>query len=210
MNTKSHRLSITKRFTFLVLILMITACGSSDKVDKTNSREKFKLNGYDLILDAKHNWGNIMFKIPSCFLKSYYSQGTVKPKSFMRETSTFNGYFFVEEFEESDQYLSFVESQVASKDLLNLFHDAYVNIIANRLTGGVSALKKDLPKSIKYKGVIQVVREYSSKEDPDYYAVATLKIKKRYYIFTWLTGKEMMSYTYDDFIDILETVRLRK
>jgi hypothetical protein len=78
------------------------------------------------------------------------------------------------------------------------------------LTGGVSALKKDLPKSVKYKGVVQVVREYSSKDDPDYYAVATMKIKNRYYIFTWLTGKEMMSYTYDDFIDILETVRLRK
>lgn len=210
MNTKNHRLSISKSITFFALIVLISACGSPKKVDKTNSREKFKLNGYDFILDASHKWGNIMFKIPSCFIKSYYSQGTIQSRSFMRETSTFNGYFFVEEFEESDQYLSFVESQVASKDLLNLFHDAYVKAISDRLIGGVSALKKDLPKSVKYKGVIQVVREYSDDDDPDYYAIATMKIKNKYYTFTWLTGKDMMAYTYDDFVDILETVRLRK
>ncbi len=217
MKAKSHlfpalTLLKTKSTCFLLLVLIVSSCGGATKVDKTNSREKFKMNGYDLILDAKHNWSRITFKIPSCFLKNYYSQGTVQAKSFTRETSTFNGHFTIEEFEESDQYLSFVEGEVASKDLLNLFHDAYVHAVAVRLTNGVSSLKKELPKGVKYKGVIQVVREYvdDDYDDPDYYVIATMKIKKRYYVVSWLTSKEMMSYTYDDFIDILKTIRARK
>jgi len=218
MKTKSHLLPtlIQKRiksFCFLFLLVLFTSsCGGTKKVDKTNSREKFKLNGYDWILDAKQNWSRITFKIPSCFVKNYYTQGTIQAKSFTRETSTFNGHFTIEEFEESDQYLSFVEGEVASKDLLNLFHDAYVNAVTVRLDNGVSSLKKELPKSVKYKGVVQVVREYIDGDDadPDYYVIATLKIKKRYYVVSWLTGKEMMSYTYDDFITILETIRARK
>lgn len=199
------------RIASIFLLLFLASCGGDAIVDKTNSREKFKLNNYDLILDQTHKWGRIQFKIPSCFLKSYYSYGTIHHNSFVRETRTFNGFFSVEVFEESDQYLSFVDEQVATKDLLNLFHDSYVQAIANRLSGGVSALKKELPKKMKYKGVIQIVREYNEdNEDPDYYAVATMKIKDKYYIFTWLTGKDMMSYTYDDFEDILRTVRLKK
>ena len=91
-----------------------------------------------------------------------------------------------------------------------MFHDAYVKVILDK-TEGNSTIKKDLPKYVGKTGVIQVVKStINDYGDPTYYAVATIKVKKQYCVFVWLTGREMMNYTYDDFLDVLKTVKYKR
>lgn len=198
-------------FLVFACLVLLSACGGGKaSVDKTNSLEKFRLNEYDMILDAKRKYKGIQFKMPSCFL-DYYGHSTIKSDGFERHTSTFNAYFSVERFSESDQYLNFVDGEVMTSDMLNLFHDAYVKARISTMNSGISSLKKKLPKKVKFPGVIQVVRDMNpSYGEAAYYVVATLNVNRDYYIFQWETNKEMMGYTYDDFEDILASVRKKK
>lgn len=199
-----------KSIAIILIPLALASCGPT-KVDKTNTLEKFRLNGYDFILDQKEKYQTIQFKIPSCFLRNHYGAGMTN-NPLERFTNTYNGYFSVERFHTHDRTYRFVADEIMTSDELNLFHDAYVKARLNTVQSGVSSLKKSTPKKVKFPGLIQVVHsmgdEYSN--DELYYVIATLKVKNDFYIFQWAVRKEMLGYTYDDIEDILATVRLRK
>ncbi len=196
-----------KALVFILGLSLLVSCGEQ-VVDKTNTLEKFRLNNYEMILDAKAKFGNIRFKIPSCFLR-YWSKSTIRQYSFERHTRTFNAYFSIERFKESERDLPFLANEIMTSDMLNLFHDAYVKKRIETEWTGISSLKKNLPKKVKFPGLIQVVKDLGS-PNGQYYVIATLKVKKEYYIFQWTTQREMLGYTYDDFESVLATVRIIK
>ena len=199
-----------KSIAIIFIPLALASCGPT-KVDKTNTLEKFRLNGYDFILDEHAKYQTIQFKIPSCFLRNYYQAG-ITNNPFERFTNTYNGYFSIEKFHAHDRQYEFVANEIMTSDELNLFHDSYVKARLNTIHSGVSSLKKTISKKVKFPGLIQVVHSMGDQYSNDelYYVIATLKVKNDYYIFQWAVREEMLSYTYDDIEDILATVRLRK
>lgn len=92
---------------------------------------------------------------------------------------------------------------------LDAIHDNYILKREASLEGAETGIKKELPNSVKFPGYIQVVEGSRS----DYggvssYFTATIEVGNEYYVFQLIGIEEHSGYLYDDFIDILSSVRL--
>ncbi len=93
-------------------------------------------------------------------------------------------------------------------DLLNAVHDNYIIRRKESVYEFASSVKKELPSSVSYPGYIQVIHgsEYDESLGTTYFT-ATLEANGQYYVFQMIGKRENMGYLYDDFIDILSSVR---
>ncbi|MDR0802161.1 hypothetical protein [Fluviicola sp.] len=193
----------------LVFFILVGSCVNYDKENK-EIREVFKKNHYNFALDKTVKYEGISFRIPKHF-KQYYSHNyTIKNSSITLTSSALNIYFSVERFTKADLHREFVSDFIIKSDLLNTFQNAYVWRRYASLDNGGASIKKELPRNLKQKGVIQTVAgdgPYSSKT---YYITATIRVEDNYYVFQWITSKQIMSYTYDDFERILKSVKKAK
>lgn len=198
---------------FLIILLMplLTACpNSSSEKEKEDSAQTFRDNQYNFPSWKKQKYKNIRFKIPKSFEFDYGNQYCYKSSALTRRDFSLGIIFTVERFTEDDLESELMEDYMIEKDLLNGFHDAYVERRYESLHQSGVSFKKDTKKNVKHKGVIQTLFGRTSDYADDlYYATATLKIKKEYYIFQCIAKKDMMDYVYDDFERILTTVRSR-
>jgi hypothetical protein len=193
---------------FLAVILF--ACNTSS--DKDFTIDDFYANNNNLILDKEHKYQDIEFKLPESFTDYYSNSITIGNNS-----RTFNQYklgliFTVEKFTENDVYRPFVRYEPTTSNLTDLFHSGYVNTRARSIDESEVSIKKSIKTSKKLKGIIQYVsdKDYYKKDVKKIYATATFQIKKDYYVFQWIVDNEMMSYTMDDFMQILNSVKPRK
>lgn len=199
-----HRLLLL----FLPTILL-AGCFDYDKENK-EIRAAFKNNHYNFKLDKTITYEGISFTIPDHFKRYYSHNYTVKNSSITRTSNALNIYFSVERFSKSDLYREFVSDFIIKNDLLNTFQDAYVWRRYASLDNAGTSIKKELPKNLKQKGVIQTISGDGSYSGQTYYVTATIKIKDDYFVFQWITSKPIMNYTYDDFERILKSVKKAK
>ena len=199
-----HRLLLLLIPTFLVV-----GCFDYDKENK-EIREAFKNNHYNFKLDKTLKYEGISFKLPDHFKKNYSHNYTIKNSSLTRTSNALNIYFSVERFDQSDLNRDFVYDFVVKDDLLNTFQDAYVWRRYESLNNAGVSIKKELPKMFKHKGVIQTISGDGTYSGQAYYITSTMKVGNDYYVFQWITSKPVMNYTYDDFEEILKSVRKSK
>jgi len=199
-----HRLLLLLIPTFLV-----AGCFDYDKENK-EIREAFKTNHYNFKLDKTLKYEGISFKIPEHFKKNYSHNYTIKNSSLTRTCDALNIYFSVERFTNSDLNRDFVSDFVVEDDLLNTFQDAYVWRRYESLDNAGVSIKKELPKTFKHKGVIQTISGDGTYSGRAYYVTSTMKVGNDYYVFQWITSKPVMNYVYDDFEQILKSVRKSK
>ena len=117
-------------------------------------------------------------------------------------------YFCVEEFDqdaaETIQF-SFDNENISAHDAV---HDHYLWRRNESLYDPQMGIKKELPASVRFPGYIQVITGVQSEyEESSSYFTATLAINNKYYVFQLIGKEENMGYLYDDFIDILSSVR---
>jgi hypothetical protein len=199
-----HRLLLLLIPTFLVV-----GCFDYDKENK-EIREAFKTNHYNFKLDKTLKYEGISFKLPDHFKKNYSHNYTIKNSSLTRTSNALNIYFSVERFNQSDLNRDFVYDFVVENDLLNTFQDAYVWRRYESLNNAGVSIKKELPKACKHKGVIQTISGNGTYSGQAYYITSTMKVGNDYYVFQWITSKPVMNYMYDDFEEILKSVRKSK
>lgn len=199
-----------KIVTLSLFSVLLFACNTSS--DKDFTIDDFHANNNNLILDKEHRYNEIEFKLPESFTNYYSNSITIGNNS-----RTFNQYklgliFTVEKFTENDVYRPFVRYEETTSNLTDLFHSGYVNTRARSIEDSEVSIKKTITTSKKLKGIIQYVSDKDNykKDIKKIYATATFKIKKEYYVFQWIVDNEMMSYTMDDFKQILNTVKPRK
>ena len=147
--------------------------------------------------------------MPKSFDIDYGNRHCYKSSALNRRDYTLGIIFTVERFTEDDLESELMEDYyLVDDDLLNSFHDAYADRRYESLTNASISFKKDTKKNIKFKGVTQTLSgRNSSYSDDVYYAMATLKVRKEYYIFQFISKREMMDYVYDDFERLLASVR---
>ena len=92
---------------------------------------------------------------------------------------------------------------------IDAVHDSYILKREASLEDVETGIKKELPESVSFPGYLQVVEGART----DYgeitsYFTATLEIGNDYYVLQLIGKQENMGYLYDDFIDILSSVRL--
>ena len=119
-------------------------------------------------------------------------------------------YFSVEVFDTVDVANFGEDINQYSSNPLDIIQDFYVRKRVNSLHEPRVSIKKELPKSVKFEGCIQAVKgknyDYEYQEQTNYFT-ATLKIEDEFYVFQLIGKADNMSYLYDDFVDLLSSVR---
>lgn len=199
-----------KRLIVIIFLMpLLTACPPKSQEDRTDTAKAFRENGYDFPGYKKAVYKGIKFQLPESFEYDYGNRYCYKSSSMNRRDFQLGIIFTVEKFTEDDLESELMADYMIEEDLLNGFHDAYANRRYESLYEGTVSFKKDLKKGGKFKGVIQTIGgRYSEYADEYlYYTMATIKVDNDYYLFQFITQKDMMDYVYDDFEHILATVR---
>ncbi|MDH4471215.1 MAG: hypothetical protein QE487_01335 [Fluviicola sp.] len=199
-----------KRLIVMIFLLpLLTACPDGGNEENEDTLKAFRENGYNFSEFKKQGYKNIRFKMPKSFEVDYGNNYCYKPSALSRRDYALGVIFTVERFTEDDLESELMEDfYLVDDDLLNSFHDAYADRRYESLTNASISFKKDTKKNIKFKGVTQTISGRSSDYADDiYYVMATLKVRKEYYVFQFISKHEMMDYVYDDFERMLATVR---
>lgn len=194
-----------KYFLVLPLLFMLMACPPSRKSDL----KQIQANNMDLPHLNYVGYEGIDFALSDLFDKEYSTEYAYSGDDAMcRVIRSLDVYFSVEVFGAMDVVEFSEEINSSSNDEIMIVQDFYVGKRVNSLYDPTVSIKKEVPNTIKFPGVIQVVKgkEYEY-EAPTNYFTATLKVGNQYYVFQLIGKAENMGYLYDDFIDILSSVR---
>lgn len=185
------------------IFLLTTACpGSTFDTDL----KKLQKNGMDFPDLRRVYYNGINFKLSDMFVNDYENNYTLTENADTKVIYALDLNFSVESFTEEDAevYRYAFDEDIESLDAV---HDNYIIQRKKSLYDNATSIKKELPKSVKYPGYIQVVHGGSfSTEAESSYFTATLDINGQYYVFQMIGKRENMGYLYDDFIDILSSV----
>lgn len=117
-------------------------------------------------------------------------------------------YFCVEEFDKEEAEMIQFSYDGADISAFDAVHDHYIWKRQESLNNPELGIKKELPRSVSFPGYVQVVTgSQTDYEEPSTYFTATLSVNGKYYVFQLIGKEENMGYLYDDFIDILSSVR---
>ncbi len=118
-------------------------------------------------------------------------------------------YFCVEEFDKDEAEVIQFSYDGANTTAFDAVHDHYIWKRQQSLKDPELGMKKELPQSTHFPGYIQVVTGTQSEyEEPSTYFTATMNVNGKYYVFQLIGKEENMGYLYDDFIEILSSVRV--
>ncbi len=192
-------------------VFYLVACSSSGS-SKNYTIDDFHANGNDLELDKSYKYQNVTFDLPESFSDYYSKSATIGNNSRTYTQYQLGIIFTVEKFTENDVYRPFVRYEEMRSNLTDLFHSAYVNARARSIDKSEVSIKKTIETKNKLKGVLQYVSETTDeiKNTKKVYATATFKVKKDFYVFQWIVDNELMAYTMDDFMAVLNTVKSTK
>ena len=154
------------------------------------------------------NYSLISFQLSSLFDPDYAIDYALQDNAAGYIIYEMDVFFSVEEFDEEATEtikFSFDNDSLAGIDAV---HDHYFWKRNESLTDAEIGIKKELPESVQFPGYIQVINGAESDYNvPSSYFTATLEINNKYYVFQLIGKEENMGYLYDDFIDILSSVR---
>lgn len=184
---------------------LLTACpGSRSK----SALGQIQDNGMDFPDLRSQRFSVVRFQISNLFDRDYGVDYTIQDNASGFVIYEMDLHFSVERFESEEiELLQFAfEDEI---DPLDAVHDSYILKREASLEDVETGIKKELPKSVKFPGYIQVVEgARSDYAETSSYLTATLEIGNEFYVFQLIGKEENMGYLYDDFIDILSSVRL--
>ncbi len=184
---------------------LLTACpGSRSK----SALGQIQENGMDFPDLKSQRFSVVKFQLSSLFDRDYGVDYTIQNNASGFVIYDMDIHFSVERFESEEiELIQFAfEDEIPPMDAV---HDNYVLKREASLEDAETGIKKELPKSVKFPGYIQVIEgARSDYGETSSYLTATLEIGSEYYVFQLIGREENMGYLYDDFIDILSSVRL--
>jgi len=184
-------------------LMLTTACpGSSYDTDL----KKLQKNGMDFPDLRKEYYNGISFMLSEMFTNDYENSYTLNENALTKVIYALDLNLSVEVFNEDDaEVIRYAfDEEIESLDAI---HDNYIIQRQKSLYENATSIKKELPKSVKYPGYIQVVHGGTfSTEATSSYFTATLEIDNQYFVFQMIGKRENMGYLYDDFIDILSSI----
>lgn len=196
---------ILKSLLIIPLLFLLMACPPSRKSDL----KQIQANNMDLPHLNYVGFEGIDFALSDLFDEEFSTEYAYSGDDAMcRVISSLDIYFSVEVFGAMDVVDLSEEMNSVSNSELNIVQDFYVGKRVNSLYEPIVSIKKEVPNTVKFPGFIQVVKgkEYEY-EEPTNYFTSTLKVGNQYYVFQMIGKAENMGYLYDDFIDLLSSVR---
>ena len=186
-------------------LFLLTACPESRSKSALNQIQD---NGMDFSNLRSQRFSVVKFQLSRLFDRDYGVDYTIQDNASGFVIYEMDVHFSVERFESDEiELLQFAfEDEIYPIDAV---HDNYILKRESSLEDVETGIKKELPNSVKFPGYIQVVEgARSDYAETSSYFTATLEIGSEYYVFQLIGKEENMGYLYDDFIDILSSVRL--
>jgi hypothetical protein len=194
---------------FIGIAFVITACPSGN--GRQSDLKRIQENNMDLPDLYTESFEGIDFQLSELFKKDYQNDHTLKGSSaFCKKIRGIDTHFTLEVFDDYDvnQFTEEFEDSDGQLNPLDVVHDYYILKRHESLSNPGLSIKKILPKRVKQKGYIQIVEgsKYASGTGSTYFT-ATIEIKGEYYVFQLIGVADNMGYLYDDFLDILASVK---
>lgn len=191
---------------FLIYSLWILLCGCPSPVSENKTLKEFKSQHFDF-----HNKNKIYFQGISFLYPEFFQKGNkdhlLKADGISLVAHDLGIYLSIEKIEISD-ILQFVNDYDYKNNNLNAAHDFYMKNRRNSLLYYENSVNSALPKGCHYDGMMEVL--YGRNEDFDddlKYFIATMEKEGAFYVFQLICTHEMSGYLWDDFEDILKSVR---
>ena len=193
-------------FTFLIgALFLLTACPGSRP---QSALKRLQENGMDFPDLRSQRFSVVRFQLSKLFDRDYGVDYALQDNAIGFVVYDIDVHFSVERFATDEvELIQFAfEDEIAPLDAV---HDNYILKREASLSNAETGIKKELPNSVKFPGYVQVVEgARSDYGETSSYFTATLEIGNDYYVFQLIGKEENMGYLYDDFIDILSSVRL--
>ena len=198
-------MKITTIILFIGAFFLLTACpGSSSQ----SALKRLQENGMDFPDLRSQRYGSVKFQLSDLFDRDYGMDYTLQDNAAGFVIYALDIHFSVERFENDEiEMIQFAfDDEIPAIDAV---HDNYILKREASLEDGETGIKKEVPNSVDFPGYIQVVDGANSSYSENLsYFTATLNIGGEYYVFQMIGKGENMGYLYDDFIEILSSVKL--
>lgn len=153
----------------------------------------------------KLKYKDIKFKLSDLFVNDYRTTHTLHDDALTKVIYDMNLYFTVEKFnEEEARDIQFLFEDTCS--LLQAVHDHYILRRAESLIKSETSILKEVPNSVAYPGLFQVIHERGNDYIHSSYFIATLELSESFYVFQFIGKEEHMGYLLDDFFELLNSV----
>lgn len=189
---------------FILLLGMLSACPPSRKP----TLKKVQQNHMDLPEAKRVKYEDIKFKLSDLFVNDYRTTHTLHDDALTKVIYDMNLYFTVEKFsEEEARDIQFLFEDSCS--ILQAVHDHYILRRAESLGTAETSILKEVPNSVTFPGLFQVIHERGKDYIHSSYFIATLEIAESIYVFQFIGKEEHMGYLLDDFYELLNSVTER-
>lgn len=193
-------------YLFLFLSIWFLLCACPAPVSENKSLKEFKKQQFDFQEKKKINFHVISFLYPNVFQKGIKDH-MLKEDGISLVSYDLGIYLSVEKFDKKE-ILNFVNDYDYRKIDLITTHNFYLENRRNSLLFYENSVNSTLPKGCRFDGMMEVL--YGRNEDFDddlKYFIATMEKEGAFYVFQLICTHEMSGYLWDDFEDILKSVR---
>lgn len=194
------------KFQLIVTFILVSVGFGSCKKAPFDGMDEFRKNKFDLKLTQSFDFQGIEFKMPTHFYKENLGNFVIKIGDFSGRDSSLNTFFSIEMFtpEEWNEIIP-EDSMPAILDL----HDINIAYLSRRYKNyykaGISSTSR---LKLSYPNQFQVIATKALETSVErYFAMATIEVKNKFYIFQYAASPQLMEYVCDDFKRILKSVK---
>jgi hypothetical protein len=198
-------------FSLVLASVFLTGCPSEqqDQTAYLSDLEKLQKNDMDFPDLQRFNFGNVRYQMSGMFRRLNYSKFILADDYDLKVNDELNLYFSIERFTQSDAESIRYEFDGDSISLLDAVHDNYAIKRNASLEEATISIKKSVPKSVGFPGVMQTISGVNYDGiPPNTYFFASLEVADDIIVVQLIGKEENMGYLYDDFIDIISSISL--
>lgn len=190
----------------LITLLGFILSGCPQSIDPTQKKiEENNLNLPNPVMISKLG---ISFELSELLEKSYYYNFALKSDAVFFTTSNNSIFFSVEKYTPSEIESIQYQNEIENQPDLDALRDFYANKRHSSLEKSIVSEPVELYSRTGKKGWMQSVEDIRNNNNYDlHYLTGTIPFKGDYYVFQFISGKNIMPYLLDDFLNIIKSVR---
>ena len=199
-------------FSLIASTFLLIGCTDNEEDNSIylSDLEKLQKNNMDFPDMQRFYFEDIHYRMSGLFYYSSFDDFVLADDYDIKINHELNLYFSVEHFSASDaESIRYQFDDEVEISLLDAVHDNYAIKRNASLEEATISIKKNVPKSVGFPGVIQTITGVNYEGIPaNTYFFASLDIDGDIYVVQLIGKEENMGYLYDDFIDILSSITL--
>ncbi len=196
-------------FSLLVSSVLLTGCpGNREREDPyLSDLERLQKNDMDFPDMQRFYFEGIRYRMSGLFYYSTFDDFVLADDYEVKINHELNLYFSVEKFSEEEAESIRYQFDDEEISLLDAVHDNYAIKRNASLEEATISIKKTVPESVGFPGVIQTISGVNYEGIPaNTYFFSSLEIDGDIYVVQLVGKEENMGYLYDDFIEIISSI----